>query len=124
MFLKKDFFFCKVKSANEKYLSGELSPYIEEESYAMTLDLQEKFESHKHLLSVVTMEVLGLKKPSYANLKRAEVFNDRIQYCILLLDIALEETRPARKFNGKFDVDDMTSDMRKTYDTNYHRHYT
>ena len=49
------FFFCKVKSANEKYLSGELSPYIEEESYAMTLDLQEKFESHKHLLSVVTM---------------------------------------------------------------------
>ena len=40
------------------------------------------------------------------------VFYDRVEYCLLLLDIGLEEIRPARKVNGIVNYNDTRYDLR------------
>ena len=106
MFLKKDIFFCQVKSYHDKFQNGELSTTYPE-----------------HLLPAVTMGALGLRKPSFASTSRADVFYDRVEYCVLLLDIGLEEIRPARKVNGIDDYNDMTCAMRKNLVLSSRRSY-
>ena len=67
--------------------NGELSPYIEEEEFPMNFELKGEFQTHKHLLPVVTMKALGHKRPLFASISRTHVFNDRVECCVLLLDI-------------------------------------
>ena len=78
----------------------------------MKFELKGKFLTHKHLLPAVTMGALGLRRPSFASISRADVFYDRVEYCLLLLDIGLEEIRPARKVNGIVNYNDTRYDLR------------